>query len=85
MKFEFSWQIFKKYSNIKIYWNSIQWEPSCSMRKDGRADMTKLTVAFRNFVKSAKKYAIIPHGTDKIWKMGNYFTTVCGTTIHIET
>ena len=27
---------------------SVQWEPSCSIRVDGRTVMTKLTVAFRN-------------------------------------
>jgi len=30
-KLEFSGQIFEKYSNIK----SFQWEPICSMRRDG--------------------------------------------------
>ena len=36
----------------------VQWEPSCSMRKDGRTDrridMTKLIVAFHNFVSAPK-------------------------------
>jgi len=46
---EFSRQIFE-YSNIKFHisWKSVQWEPSCSIRVDGRTVMTKLTVAFRN-------------------------------------
>jgi hypothetical protein len=30
--------------------------PSCSMRKGRRTDMTKLTVAFRNFAKAPKNY-----------------------------
>ena len=33
---------------------SVQWKPSCSMRTDGRTVMTKLTVAFRNFVNAPK-------------------------------
>ena len=48
-KTEFSQKISEKYSNIKFHENPILWEPSCSMRADGRAEMTKLTVAFRNF------------------------------------
>ena len=32
----------------------MQWEPSCSMRTDGRTDMTKLIVAFRCFANSPK-------------------------------
>ena len=30
------------------------------MRMDGRTDMTKLTVAFRNFAKSARNYLLSP-------------------------
>ena len=41
-------RFFEKYSDIKFSWKSVQWEPSCSMRTDGRTNMTKLTVAFRN-------------------------------------
>jgi hypothetical protein len=47
------WQIFQKYSNIKIPSNCVQWEPSFSMQtdshQDGQRDMTTLTVAFHNF------------------------------------
>jgi hypothetical protein len=39
----------------QISLKSLQWEPSCSMRTDGRTDMTKLTVAFRNFANAPKK------------------------------
>jgi hypothetical protein len=45
---------FGKSSIDKISWNSVQWEPSCSMRTDGRTDMTKLIVAFRNFANAPK-------------------------------
>jgi len=34
---------------------SVQWEPTCSMRTDGQTDMTKLIVAFSNFTKAPKK------------------------------
>ena len=34
MKFEFSPQIFKHYSNVKFYEKYVQWEQSCSMRTD---------------------------------------------------
>jgi hypothetical protein len=53
MKREFSRQIFEKYSNIKL--REI---PSSVSRVvpfiqvDGRIDMTKLIVAFRNFAKA---------------------------------
>jgi len=48
MKLEFSRQIFGKILKHQISWKSVQLEPSCSMRTDGRTDMTKLIVAFRN-------------------------------------
>jgi len=32
----------------------VHWEPSCSMRKYRRTDMTKLIVAFRNFTNTSK-------------------------------
>jgi len=53
-KIEFSQQIFEKYSNITFHENPILWEPRCSMRKDVRKEMTKLTVAFRNFANAPK-------------------------------
>jgi len=53
MKLEFSRQIFEKYSNIKFHEN-----PSSGSRvfhADRRTDMTKLTVAFRNFANEPKR------------------------------
>jgi hypothetical protein len=39
IKFEFSRQIFfEKIHKNQISWKSVQWEPSCSMRTDGRTD-----------------------------------------------
>jgi len=58
MKLEFSRQIFEKYSNITFHQN-----PSCGrrvvpcVRVDGRADITKPKVAFRNFA-SAPRSAV---------------------------
>ena len=36
---------------------TVQWEPSCCMRKDRRTDMTKVTAALRNFAKAPKNGA----------------------------
>jgi hypothetical protein len=55
MKLGFSWQIFEKYSNIKFHEN-----PTSGSRvvpcgqTDGRKDMTKLVVAFRNIANAPK-------------------------------
>jgi len=55
IQIDFSRQIFEKYIHThEISWKSVKWEPSCSMRTDGRTDMTKLTVDFHNC-------AIAPH------------------------
>jgi len=35
---------FGKILKHEILWKSVQWEPSCSTRTDGRTDMTKLIV-----------------------------------------
>jgi hypothetical protein len=45
---------FRKFLKYQISWKSFQWEPSCSMWTDRRADMMKLIVAFRNFAKAPK-------------------------------
>jgi hypothetical protein len=42
----------------QISWKSVQWQPSCSMRADGRTDMTNLTVAFRNFLLTLLKISV---------------------------
>jgi hypothetical protein len=47
MKLEFSWHIFKKYSNIKFKENLSGWSRIVPFRRmDGQTDMTKLTVLF---------------------------------------
>ena len=39
------WKILK----YKISWKSVRWKPRCSMRTEGRTDMTKLMVALCSF------------------------------------
>ena len=52
-KLEYSRQIIEKYSNIEFHENvPCGGGPSCSVWADGRTDMTKLIVAFRNFAES---------------------------------
>ena len=46
---------FRNIPNYQNSWKSIQWEPSCSMWTDGRTDMTKLVVAYRNCAHAPKK------------------------------
>jgi len=45
----------KKIHKDQISWKSVQWQSSCSMRTDRWTDMTKQTVAFRNFANARKK------------------------------
>jgi hypothetical protein len=45
---------FRKIYKYKISWKSVWWELSCSMRRDGRTDRTKLVVVFRNFANGPK-------------------------------
>jgi hypothetical protein len=56
---------FRNILKYQISWKSVQWEPSCSMltdgRTDGRIDITKLIVAFRNFANAPKKWATWNH------------------------
>jgi hypothetical protein len=40
--------------NTQISWKSVQWEQCCSTRTDGRTDMTKLIVPFRNYAIAPK-------------------------------
>ena len=51
---------FRKILKHQISWKSVQWESSCSMRMDSRADMAKQVVAFRNFAKAPKNDTIFP-------------------------
>jgi hypothetical protein len=51
-------KLFRKMLKYQISWISIQWEQNYSMRRAGRTykriDMTKLIVAFHNFVNAPK-------------------------------
>jgi hypothetical protein len=61
---EFSQGIFEKYSNIKFHENSYsgvrivtceQTDRRTEKRTDGKKDMTKLIITFRNFANAPKK------------------------------
>ena len=57
MKLEFSQQFFeKKILKYQFSWKSVRWEQT-----DGRTDMTKLIVAFRNFANAPKIVSIYTH------------------------
>jgi hypothetical protein len=49
---------FRKILRCRISRKFVQWEPSCSMRKDRRTDMTKLIVTFHNFVTGPVNYTV---------------------------
>jgi len=57
-KYEYSRHILKKIQ-YQISRKSVRWEPSCSMRTDGRTDMTKLIVAFRNYANEPKNVSVL--------------------------
>ena len=65
MKFEFFRQIFEKYTNVKFHESSSSGSliGPCGQTDgltDGQADMTKLIVAFLNFV----------NGPENSWRLG---------------
>ena len=74
MKLKLSRQIFEKLK-YQISWKSVQWQPNCSMRTDGRTVMTKLMVAFRNIANAPNNEAPIPlpyaaiYGTNLHWSI----------------
>jgi len=47
---------FLKILKYQILWKSIQWEPSCSLRSDGRTDTTKLKFASCSFPNALKNW-----------------------------
>ena len=64
MKLEFFFDSFSKNFKYQISSKSVQWEANCCMRTDGRTDMTKLIVDFRNFANVPKnEHAEIRHLT----------------------
>ena len=58
MKLQFSEQILRKKLKYYVSSKSVQWEPSCSMRTDGRTDTIKLIVAFRNFANAPNNVGV---------------------------
>ena len=51
----------KKKRKYQVSWKSVRWERSCFLRTDPRTDMTKLIVAFRNFVNVPNKMRHFRH------------------------
>ena len=66
---------FREIFNYQILWKSVEWEPSCSVRTDRRTDMTKLIVAFRNFVKAPKKGRILMYQCGNLLHHDGVFDT----------
>jgi hypothetical protein len=52
---------FRKILKYQISLKSVQWQPCCSVLTDGRIDITKLIVAFRNFANAPKGWATWNH------------------------
>ena len=53
MKLEFSRYIFEKELKYQVSYKSVQWEPSCSMRRDGHDEANNRFSQFtRNFISS---------------------------------
>jgi len=49
---------FRKTPKYRLSWKSVQWEPSCSMRTDGRTDKyEEANGLFRNFANTPEKGA----------------------------
>jgi hypothetical protein len=81
---------FRKIFKYQISWKSVQMEPSCSMRtrrrtdrqtnSDRQSDMTKLTFAFRNFVKVPEECHNIYHALKSVsiyithWRVSQYIS-----------
>jgi hypothetical protein len=61
MKLEIFSTVFRK-KGLR-YQSYVQWEPSCTMRTEGRTDVTKLTVAFRNVANAPKNqsFSCVPN------------------------
>lgn len=57
MKSEKSRQVSEKIQRYKISWKSLQRQPSCYIRREGRTDMTRLMTAFRHFARAPKNRA----------------------------
>jgi len=79
MKVEFSRQIFEKYSKIKFHENPTNGSRVGSFG-GGRTDMSKLIVAFRNFVNAPKNRLFRPHSVFICYKQFPKYKTI--TSLH---
>jgi hypothetical protein len=71
---------FRKILKCQISWKSVQWEPSCSMRKDGRADRRtymKLIVTFRSFGNAPKTHFMYSYP----WQLWNDYANSYGNAV----
>jgi len=70
---------FRKILKYQISWKSGQWQPSCSMRTERRADMTNLIVAFWNSANVPKNISpdrygippVRPSAVNAKWTLGS--------------
>jgi hypothetical protein len=65
---------FRKMLKYQISWKSVRWEPSYSIRTDGRKGITKLIVTFRNFPNAPKN---VPRSLVTICKALSVLYSAC--------
>jgi hypothetical protein len=74
----------RKILKYQISWKSVQREPCCSMRTDGRADMTMLIVAFRSFANAPNTNWIIIGYVRVLLEIQNSRSTYSETKSYLE-
>jgi hypothetical protein len=69
---------FWKILTYQISQKSVLWEPICTMRTDGRTDVTKQRVAFHNFAGVPKNVQItVPKGMLRTYNLTMFCVCVC--------
>ena len=79
--FNGTWNVsteFRKVPKYQISWKSVRWELSCSTWTNGRTDMTKLTIPFRNFVNAPKNRWCHQNNADTTGRAATVLHTVFG-------